>query len=68
MYSKPQLDRFQDNAPPIFRLGNLRSIDLYEVTVDTLQQLMSEGLLTSVEYVDFCLNRIHAVRMPFRES
>ena len=56
----------QDSVPPIFRVNGFNSLDLYEVTVNKLQQLLSDGRLTSVEYINFCLERIHKVSLPQR--
>lgn len=50
--------------PEVFRLRPFKSLDLYEVTVEALQQHMSNGDMTSVEYVTYCLERIHAVSSP----
>ena len=55
----------QDDVPQIFRLDSFKSLALYEITIDHLQHLLSDGCLTSVEYVQFCLDRIHRVGMPF---
>lgn len=56
----------QDGVPRVFRLERFKKLDLYEITVDQLQHLFSEGRLTSVEYVRSCLNRIQKVSMPQR--
>lgn len=67
----PRLNRdstAQDGVPPVFRLGTLKSLDLYEVTVNKLQHLLSSGRITSVEYVVFCLERIHKVSLPQRKD
>lgn len=60
----------QDSVPPIFRVPfhGFNSLDLYEVTVNKLQQLLSDGRLTSVEYINFCLERIHKVSLPQRSN
>ena len=55
----------QDDVPQKFRLRPCHSLDLYEITVEKLQQLQSEKSLTCVEYVQYCLDRIHAVGNPF---
>ena len=52
----------QKAIPHIFQLERLKDLDLYEITVDQLQNLYSSSRLTSLEYVEFCLRRIHAVR------
>lgn len=51
----------QDEVPSPFVLKHLGSLDLYEVTLSELQRLFSDKKLTSVEYVQFCLDRIHQV-------
>lgn len=55
----------QDNIPDLFRVKPLNSLDLYEVTLDNLQTFLSTGRLTSLEYVEFCLERIRLVCNPF---
>jgi len=57
----------QHNVPEIFRLPALKSIDLYEVTVEDLQHHMSHGKLTAVDYVTYCLERIRVVGIPSLE-
>lgn len=52
-------------VPEVFRLPELKSLDLFEVTVDTLQDHMTKGRITSVDYVAFCLERIRIVGDPF---
>jgi len=54
----------QDNVPKIFRLPALKSIDLYEVTVEDLQHHMSHGKINAVDYVTYCLERIRVVGVP----
>ena len=56
-----QIGLSQRNVPKIFRLPTLKSLDLYEATVEILQNHMSHGNLTSVDYVTFCLERIRQV-------
>ena len=57
-------DLSEDNVPEIFRLRPFKSLNLYEVTVEELQQYMSNGDMTSVEYVTYNLERVHAVSSP----
>lgn len=52
--------------PHLFRLERLKGLDLYETSVEEIQQYLSEGRLTSVDYVKFCLRRIHTVN-PYLE-
>ena len=52
----------QHAVPGIFQLPLLQSLDLYEVTVRELQQHFANDDLTSVEYVEYCLQRIQNVR------
>ena len=49
----------QQSVPPLFRLKELKGLDLYESSVDEIQQHLSEDRFTSVDYVKFCLQRIH---------
>lgn len=51
----------QIEVPHVFRMEKFKSLDLYEITIDKLQQFLADGRLTSVEYVKFCLDRIHKV-------
>ena len=57
-------DLSQHNVPEVFRLATLKSVDLYEVTVEDLQHHMSIGTITSVDYVTYCLERIRTVCTP----
>lgn len=54
----------QDDVPRIFRQKTFKGLDLHEITVNKLQHLLSEGRLTSAEYVFFCLTCIHQVSPP----
>ena len=56
----------QQDFPHLFRLEKLKGLDLYESSVEEIQKCLSEGLFTSVDYVEFCLNRIHTVN-PYLE-
>jgi hypothetical protein len=49
------------NIPMDFRVGSLHGHDLHEVTIGELSAHLSEGSFTSVEYVEFCLERIRRV-------
>lgn len=51
----------QDDLPSAFRVETYNGLDLYEISVDELQHLLSIGALTSVEYTQFCLDRIQKV-------
>lgn len=57
----------QDNIPSVFRQERFKTLDLHEITVNELQHLFSEGRLTSVDYVRFCLKRVQKVRLPQRQ-
>lgn len=59
-------DLSQQNIPHLFRLEELKGLDLYESSVEEIQQRLSEGHFTSVDYVEFCLQRIHNVN-PYLE-
>ena len=56
----------QQNVPHLFRLQELKGLDLYEKSVEDIQRHLSEDHFTSVDYVDFCLQRIHDVN-PYLE-
>lgn len=56
----------QQEVPHLFRLEELKGLDLYEISVEGIQQRLAEGHFTSAEYVDFCLRRIHTVN-PYLE-
>ena len=49
----------QQGLPHLFRLEELKGVDLYERSVEELQKYLSEGRFTSVDYVKSCLRRIH---------
>ena len=51
----------QQGVPTVFRVPPLGLLDIYEITVEALQRNMSEGNLTSVNYVTYCLERIRKV-------
>ena len=57
----PQVD-----VPYVFRLEELRGLSLYESSVEEIQQSLSEGHFTSVDFVESCLRRIHNVN-PYLE-
>ncbi|CAF9921067.1 MAG: hypothetical protein ALECFALPRED_001704 [Alectoria fallacina] len=59
-------DRSQQDVPHPFRLEELKGLDLYEISVAEIQQGLTEGLFTSVDYVELCLRRIHSVN-PYLE-
>lgn len=59
-------DLSQQDIPHLFRLEELKGLDLYESSVEEIQQRLSEGRFTSVDYVEFCLQRIHNVN-PYLE-
>ena len=59
--AKGRCELSQQDVPQVFRVEALKSLDLYEVTIDDLRQYLADGRLTSVDYVDFCLQRIRRV-------
>ncbi len=59
--------RIQPEMPQAFHSPRLQGQDLFEVSVDELQQLYSSGAFTALEYTRFCLNRIHAIN-PYLEA
>ena len=51
----------QSSIPPVFRMQDLNSHDLYEITLQELQLFLSFLKFSSVEYVKFCVDRINKV-------
>lgn len=51
----------QDDIPDAFRLPPCDGNDVYELSADELQHLLSSGTMTSVSYVRHCLERIRRV-------
>ena len=63
----PNLNRSvfsQQDVPDKFHVQSLKGIELYEVSVENLQRYLTEGRFSSVDYVRFCLERIHCVCNP----
>ena len=58
----------QQHVPQNFRVQLLKGVDLFEMTIEELQQCLADLRFTSVEFVRFCLQRIHSVRAPFLAS
>ena len=56
----------QQNIPHLFCLEKLKGLDLYESSVEQIQQYLSQGHFTSVDHVKFCLERIRVVN-PYLE-
>ena len=56
----------QQNIPHLFYLEKLKGFDLYESSVGQIQQYLSQGHFTSIDYVKFCLERIRVVN-PYLE-
>ena len=63
---RPHHNLSQKTIPHLFHLEELRGLDLYESSVEEIQQYLSDGCFTSVDYVRFCLLRIHSVN-PYLE-
>lgn len=59
-------DLSQQDIPHLFRLEELKGLNLYECSMEEIQQYLSEGHFTSVDYVQFCLRRIFNVN-PYLE-
>lgn len=59
--------RLQPSVPQIFHIPKLKGHDMFEITVDELQNFYSTEAFTSEEYVQFCLDRIQAVN-PYLEA
>lgn len=55
----------QQDVPHIFQVQPLKGVDLFEMTIEELQRCLTDRRLTSVDFVKFCLQRIHSVRAPF---
>lgn len=55
------------DIPPVFHLPKLNGHDLFEVSVDELQHLLSSQAFTSEELTQQCLDRIQAVN-PYLEA
>ena len=56
-----QVGLSQQNVLKIFRLPTLKSLELYEITMEELQNHMSHGNLISIDYVTFCFERIRQI-------
>jgi amidase len=51
----------QEKVPETFRVDSLAGHELFEVTIQQLQEHFKKGHFTSVEYVKYCLSRIRAL-------
>src|ERR1700733_6187619 len=51
----------QEKVPETFRVDSLAGQELFEVTIQQLQDHFKKGHFTSVEYVKYCLSRIRAL-------
>ena len=58
----------QQHVPQIFRVQLLKGVDIFEMTIEELQRCLTDRHFTSVEFIKFCLERIHSVRAPFLAS
>ena len=58
------MSKMTDTAatPAAFQLTRLKGVDLFEVTIDQLQDHYEQGRFTCADYVDFCLERLRKVR------
>ncbi len=54
----------QQHVPQTFRVQPLKGVELFEMTIEELQQCLTDRRFTSVDLVKFCLQRIHFVRAP----
>ena len=59
--------RPQGAIPAVFRLEPLNSVDLFEASIPDLQRHLQEGKFTSVEYIQYCLERIRQTN-PYLEA
>jgi hypothetical protein len=50
-----------------FRLSELKGLDLFEITIEELQRNYQHGSFTSVDYIQFCLDRIQKID-PYLEA
>jgi amidase len=57
----------QENVLQIFRVNQLAGYELFEATIEQLQDHLTKGHFTSVEYVQYCLSRIRAID-PYVET
>ena len=57
--------RSQGDIPAVFRLDALKSVDLFDISLETLQRHLEERAFSSVDNTEFCLERIRQVRFPF---
>lgn len=57
----------QQHVPPRFRLKQLGSLQVFEITVQQLQSYFAHGQITSVDYVKYCIERIETVN-PYLEA
>ena len=60
-------DARHDDVPAVFGMKHLKSLPMHEITVGELRDYMLKGDLTSVDYVNYCLERIHRVCAPSRQ-
>ncbi len=58
----------QQHVPSNFRVQPLKGVELFEMTIEELQRCLTDHRFTSVDFVKFCLQRIHSVRAPFLAS
>ena len=51
----------EDDIPNVFQVPQCDGNDVFELSADELQHLLSTGLMTSVSFVKHCLERIRMV-------
>lgn len=51
----------QDGIPEVFHVPQCNGNDVFEMSTDELQHLLSTGAMTSVSFVQHCLERIRRV-------
>ena len=61
-------EQSQQQVPKNFRVQPLKGVEVYEMTIEELQRCLTDCHFTSVDFVKFCLQRIHSVRAPFLGS
>ncbi|KAF2180472.1 amidase [Zopfia rhizophila CBS 207.26] len=55
----------QANVPSVFRLDKLKGHDVYEINIIDLQTHFRKGDFSSVDYVQFCLDRIQKPEIDY---
>jgi amidase len=51
------------STPTAFKMAKLNGVDLYEITINQIQNCFEHGQFTSADYVRYCLDRIRKVTL-----